>query len=107
MAGSWVDWPDEMPLESPASAGDSFQPARSARFEAILPSFLSKRDVPARLLLRTGSIHDFEADGNPANRVVLSIPLANELAIRSIDLALLFSGWNQACRRAKAEGAPR
>ncbi len=79
-----------MPLESPASAGDSFQPARSARFETILPSFLSKQDVPARLLLRTGSIHDCEADGNPANRVVLSIPLANELAIRSIDLALLF-----------------
>jgi len=100
MAGSRVDFSGELQVLPLASVCESVQPSRFATFGEFLPSFLSKHGVPARLWLRTESIHDIEADGNPRESGRVVDPSRQALAIRSTNLAPLFSGWNQVCKRA-------
>ncbi len=100
LAGNRVNSSGDLQVLPPARACESFQPSRFANFGEFLPSFLSKHGVPARLWLRTGSIHDIKADGNPRKSGRVVDPSRQGLAIRSIDPAPLFSGWNQVCKRA-------
>ena len=100
MAGSRVNSSGELQVLPLSSVYESLQPSMFAIFREFLPSFLSKLGVPARLWLRTGSIHDIKADGNPCESGRVVDPSRQALAIRSINLAPLFSGWNQVCKRA-------
>lgn len=57
-AGNRANFSGALQVLPLVSVCDLIQSVRSAKFEGILPRFLFKHGVPARLSLRTGSIHD-------------------------------------------------